>query len=177
MTGALWLPPSAEAERVEQAQVMDAERNEKLAESLLTIQRYWNRLLKDADPRLELVWVGGADGQDHGYGLIGQRWHVKCHIAGGADHFWAIVGEDNEYREPDSRVLEDIAEQRFTSPGFFARAARRRARAEAQAQRAKEAEREALREEMAGRIKAKLNPAINYDPDVKWRARVKTQGE
>lgn len=177
MSTGLWLPSAAqERERRDLANEMDAERNEALSASLLTITKHWNRILKDVDQRLELVWVGGADGADLGLGLIGQRWHVKCNIAGGADHYWAVLGEENAYREPDSRMLQDIEEQRFTSPGFFQRAARRRAKAEAERQRAEEAKREETRDELAGRIKSKLSPSINFDPGGPWKARLGEPG-
>lgn len=130
--------------------------------------RYWNPLLKDIDHRLELVFVGGVDGDVPG--VVPFRWHILRRNEAGPDTYRAVVGRDGEFRDMGSDVLEDLR-----SGDLWEERVRRdidaaTRRADASRERAKDTHREARVGEVASNLNALTRPSVLVG-DVPWTNR------
>ena len=141
------------------------------ASSGLAQTRYWNPLLREIDPCLQLVWVGRSEPED---GVVPYRWHLLRTSEQGLQTYLAIttvgLGIPGEFREMGSDVLDSLR------GGDLWNAQVRRARNEAQRrrelseERARENRKEARIDDLAQNIKAQVNPGVSFS-DTSWAYR------
>lgn len=109
MSGFLEIPPWVE-ENLER---------ERFVEDQIQLGRYWSRLLQEFDDRLTMVFVGenahaiavedGASYKVDLAGIVPGRWHVRRrNDPPVADSYMPVTGPDGGYREPDSRMVDEI---------------------------------------------------------------------
>lgn len=123
--------------------------------------RGFNRLLRQIDDRLSLVW---ANEQADAPGLVPGRWHVRRRNGAGVpDTYMAILGEGGSYREPDSSILRELQKRDlWTRDGM--RDLERRGDAEVRAREAAaERTRAERREEFRDRYKALDSPGVSFN--------------
>lgn len=161
----IYLPYGVEEQLVRERQAADAELA-LLAQTSEQLRhaREFNKELRAIDPYLELVFIkgNGRTPQEAPDGVVWDRWHVIRHNPGAPDTPMAITTPDGGPREPDSGVLRELREGDMYNATARARVIRRRAKRAEDKQRAKDARREEDREEVAWRIKAIMNPGVNF---------------
>ena len=142
-------------------------RRELQVEAQLEHAKGFNKLLRQIDRRLSLVWVNeNADAP----GLVPGRWHVRRENDGAPDSYMAILGEGGSYREPDSSILRELQKRDLWRAGGMRDLERRGdAALVARQKRAAEA-REEKKTEFKERYKALDSPGVLFS-DVRWSAR------
>lgn len=129
---------------------------------------WFDRQLKDIDPLLDLV---KATGNAQAPGMRPGFWHVRRrNPAPAIDTYIPITTPDGEFCEPSTWWLEDFRRDDAWNNGGWAEMQRRWDRRALSQQREKDRHREDRIEELAGRIKAKTNPAVSFS-DNKWTYR------
>jgi hypothetical protein len=125
----------------------------------------FNKVLRDIDPRLELVYIDQPPGVTVGPppGMVWNRWHVQITSPErDVPEFLPITGPNGEFMEPHSGVFEQLRET-YTGSSDGQRRFRLRKLEEArQREKAAEAGRAEMREELQLRMKAAFNPSINF---------------
>lgn len=125
----------------------------------------FNRVLRDIDPRLELVYVSQPPGVtvDAPPGMVWNRWHVQITSPErDVPEFLPITGPEGEFMEPHSGVFDQLRET-YTGSSDGRRRFRLRKLEEArQKERAAENSRVEMREELQLRMKAAFNPSIAF---------------
>lgn len=162
----LWTPQSAE--RQARAQV-DAER-EAFAEymrGLLPETRRMNEELRRIDPYLELVFVGER-APDDDPAIVPGRWHVVRHNPDAPDTWMPVVGENDGYAEPTSRIFDKLAVENMWNASHLERKRKREARRAAERERDKERNRALKAQEFNERHAAATRTQVSMNTDVPW---------
>jgi len=126
-------------------------------------------MLKDLDPRLELVWIkSGATAP----GLIPSRWHIRRRNEETLDSYFPLVGPNGEYVEPNSGHLEMMRRNDLWNRDVIAEVrADRQRRADAQRKR-EEAGHEERVDTLATHLKSRINPGVSFSDARPWTNRV-----
>lgn len=163
----LWTPQSA-AVRESRAQA-DAERQAfaEYMRGLLPETRRMNKELRRIDPYLELVFVGDR-APDDDPAVVPGRWHVVRHNPGAPDTWMAVVGENNAYAEPTSRIFDKLAEENMWNASHLERKRKREARRAAERERDKERLRASSAEEFNEHLAAATRTQVSMNTDVPW---------
>lgn len=163
----LWTPHSAQA-RATRAQ-QDAERQAfvEYMRGLLPETRRINRELHDIDPYLELVFVGER-APDDDPAIVPGRWHVVRHNPDAPDTWLPVVGENDSYAEPTSRIFERLAEGNMWNSSHLERKRKREARRAAERERDKERNRVAMAEELNEHLAAASRTQVSLNTDTPW---------
>ena len=127
-------------------------------------------MLKDLDPRLELVWVN-----EHAQapGLLPARWHIRRRNDETLDSYIPLTGPNGEYVEPNSGHVEMMRRN-----DLWGRNVREELERQREAKRRRQEKREAeMRAEnvdvLATHIKSRLNPGVSFSNARPWTNRVK----
>jgi hypothetical protein len=129
--------------------------------------RYWNPLLREIDPRLELIFIGATDEAD---GTVPMRWHLRRRNETGPDSYWALVGPDGEFREMGSDVLEDFKGRDLWDSRVRKDLDDDRRRKLTSKERGRETRKEGRVDELAVNIRALDSPGVSFS-DTAWSAR------
>ena len=154
----IFLPPNVARE------MHDAEVRSQMREDLGAM-RYWNPKLQQIDEFLQLVRIAENATTD---GLTPGYWHVFRMKPGvPATNVLTVEFPDGSYREPDSWMVNMLESKDWQNPRVW----QARLRAEKQKQRDKEharyEERGEMVEEIAGLLKGRNNPGVNFGAK-KW---------
>jgi hypothetical protein len=133
------------------------------AKSGLGQTRYWNPLLRDKDPRLELAFIGDCPPVA---GIVPFRWHVLRHNEAGPDSYWALE-DDGEYREMGEDVLKFFACGDLWDPRVRDDLATQLRRKKASQERGKETKKEQRIHELTSNVNALIRPSVLVS-DVPW---------
>lgn len=153
--------------------VRESMEREQLVDDHLARGKWLGRELRALDPALSCVWVkeNVPEHVAERHGMVPGRWHVRRENQPPAEpSYKPIVGPLNEYREPDSGVLEELRRQDMWNPEVAARYFGETKRKEAERERDAARVREARREDIALNVKAKLNPGVSFG-DGRWSYR------
>jgi hypothetical protein len=150
---ALWLPPAVRAQD-------HVDRIEGWV-------RDFDRALKNIDSALSLVFLN--DETEPVYGIVPGRWHVRYRRQD-ALNFMPILDRDGGYMEPHYGVLDQIRRADLGKDENFQRIATRQERERKDLDKRRARASEERVDEMAGRIKASLNPGILFG-DNNWSYR------
>jgi hypothetical protein len=130
--------------------------------------RYWNPLLQEKDPRLELAFVGEAPPVP---GIFSYRWHVLRHNENGPDSYWALEGPDGEFREMGSDILEHFNRSDLWDPRVREGVEVSMRRKKVSQERAKDLRREQRVDELTSNVNAMIRPSVLVSDGVKWSNR------
>lgn len=128
--------------------------------------RYWNPLLKQIDPRLQLVFVGRVEDDPQ---VEPMRWHIARVNESGPDTYWPIVEADGGYREMAEDWLNRLRCGDLWNPAVrhdIGRADRLRREA---LERDKANHKAARVDELAVNAKSIINPGVSKS-DTGWTA-------
>lgn len=134
-------------------------RRERMIDATLDAVPYWNRLLRQIDDRLSLVWVHE---DARAPGLVPARWHIRRRNDPPApDSYMPIMLPDGGYRPMASDILDELRSRDLWRDDVARQRMEARFEEEArQAEKREQADREETVDELAGRIKAKLSPGV-----------------
>jgi hypothetical protein len=112
---------------------------------------YWNPLLKQIDPTLDLVQIKpNADDPN----VIPGYWHLRRNTVEGFPWFFPITGPDGEFREPDHAFLEELKANDLWNPAVHRNKQEARIRREQARTRHKELRSEQQLDEVKSLFKA-----------------------
>lgn len=162
MTTSLLLPPEVEREKL----------IEEAMSHTLAVADEFNRELEKIDDRLKLIYVGERFPDVPG--IVRNRWHIVRLARPGTREmptFKPILAPDGGYRDPDSRIFDELRAQDMWRGDVMAKIKRQRLEDAAARQRRMDEMRAEAREEMALRWKAISNPSVWFGGKG-WTARV-----
>jgi hypothetical protein len=163
---AIWLPPKAIREHVEERRAYEQELLAKV--EVNSSMDHWNRELRAIDEHLQLIF---APESAHVAGITPGRYHVLRTAPGVPPSLFAVTGPNGEFVEPTSQMLEKLRESDlWNEVAGRERAKKERLMAEAK-ERARVREREDIAEEFRDRFKAKENPGVSFAKTGPWRYR------
>jgi hypothetical protein len=136
----------------------NAER-EQMIDQHLEAASQLTRALKAFDPQLEVVWVG--ERAPVNYGWIPGRWHVRRVNVGTSDTYMPITKPDGSYMEPHSGVVEEVKKRDMWRNGALDNVAKIYDEVDKEKEAAQEIQHLARQEELAGRVKAEINPGVS----------------
>jgi hypothetical protein len=147
---------------------------EKAVDEQLELARYWNRLLKEIDEQLSLVWV--HEESPPYPGIQPGRWHIKRRVPGSVDIYIPITGPSGEYMEPHSGILEELQRRDLWGREGLHAIRKQQARQALERERNRERQLEEINQEFRERVAAYTRPSILFSGDVRWRNNVKSGG-
>lgn len=126
-------------------------------------------MLKDLDPRLELVWIKeGATA----VGLIPSRWHIRRRNEETLDSYFPLVGPNDEYVEPNSGHVEMMRRGDLWNRDVVAEIQAERRRKEIARQKREQAGRDERVDTLATHLKSRINPGVSFSDARPWTNRV-----
>lgn len=130
-----------------------------------------DRMVKDHDPKCELVWVGENATTP---GLVPARWHIRYHDRdkGAMACYFPWTGPHGEYREPDSSMVEWLRSMDLQRRDMQDEIRKARDRRQRQQAAALQAARDEAMENFVDLAKAKLNPGVSMSNARPWTNRV-----
>jgi hypothetical protein len=127
--------------------------------------REFTRLLKDIDPRLELVFINRPPGVevDPPAGMVWDRYHVQIkEPTRDIPDFIPITGPNGEFMEPHSGVFEQLKEQWLGDEAGRERFRARRLEQARQKEKAAEESRRELREDIQDRLRSLFDTSVHF---------------
>lgn len=162
----MWLPPEHELEAWVNA---EADRFADRARCLEMVREF-NSELRRIDRGLELVWIATPsnwpEDADPPLGIVFDRWHVVKDNGSRAQDYMPILGVDGSYREPDSRVFEQLKASDMFNDANRARARKRQAQAAADRQRKRDQLRGEVRQEFMERLQSASRVSVSVPRDI-----------
>lgn len=146
----MWLPPAVSAELLDERHQYEAE-IARAVESLHGKLDYWNGLLREIDPHLQLV---KAQDDTEVVGLRPGYYHVLRDAPGAPPMLEVHEGPNGEFREPDSGLLEKLRKGDMWNSRAMKARADRQLQAAASKERARERESEERADELIDRWNA-----------------------
>lgn len=134
----------------------------------------YDRLAKDLDHRLSLVWVRDDVDPDSIYGgMVPGRWHWHRDNSesGVPDTYEPLLAEDGGFREPGSGDIERLRSSDLWNPDVARRYRTARARAQEEKDRESARKREGRRGEGRLALKALESPGVLFSRDVRFSHR------
>lgn len=114
--------------------------------------------LREFDPYLDIGYVGACDHPQ----LVPHRWHLIRRNPDAHTTALPITGPSGEYVEPGSEVYDLVQRMDMQNGRVRSDMERRRIEEQKEKERAQERKRNELREEIAERLKAKLEPGVSF---------------
>lgn len=154
MSSSLWLPARAHEERA-RAYAAEVERQA----DIRSTQQEWDRLLADIDPRLRLRKAqenASLPGLKPGY------WYVIRHADAGPPALICHEGENGEYRDPGSELLDKLRHWDCWDDRVRRDRERRHERIRKAYERQKAREREQRLDEALILLKALESPSVRF---------------
>lgn len=131
--------------------------------------RYWNPLLREIDPRLQLVFIGNVEGEI--VGVVPWRWHICRVNETGPDSYWPLTTKDGGVREMGSVDLEDFKGRDLWNPTIRHELATMRRRRQEAKTRAEALRSEQRVHEIASNLNALNRPSAVFNTDMPWTNR------
>jgi hypothetical protein len=126
--------------------------------------RKWNRLLQEIDPHLQLI---KAPENSHHPSLRSGYYHIIRTPPDGIPMIRVHEGDDGEFREPDSKMLEDLRAGDMWNDRAMREKSDRDRKLQAAAERRRAQEQQDRVEELMDRVKAAWNPGTLITKDLK----------
>lgn len=149
-------------------------RRDRLVEETLEAIPYWNRLLRDLDERLSLVWVNDrltrVEARRIAPEMVPGRWHVRRRNDGAKDSYMPVTTPDGGYRPMGNDILDELRSKDLWRGDVAARYHGARYREERQTEADRQRRRDERVDGMATAIKAVDSPGVLFS-DVSWRSR------
>lgn len=128
---------------------------------------WFDAQLKELDPNLTLVRAAEHSTSPD---LVPGYWHIHRRNVIGLDTYIAITGPDGEFAEPNSGIIEQLRKDDLQRAGAWEEFEARLDREEESYRRKVLDQRAEMKDEFAGRYKAKANPGVSM-ADVGWKHR------
>lgn len=170
MNRTLFIPPRVARELQAESQRHAAEVLGSL-ELQSTIER-WDKILREIDPNLTLIkakdWVKTGTSLRPGY------WHLirDNSDTGAPPTVWVIEGENGEYVEPNSRILDKLRQNDLQDSRHRRRLREQEERIRQAQEREREREREERQQEMYEKWLAGNRVQISMNRDAPWSQNV-----
>lgn len=126
-------------------------------------------MLKDLDPRLELVWVGQHATSP---GLVPSRWHIRRRNEQTLDSYFPLVGPDDSYVEPNSGHIEMMRRNDLWSRDVVGELQAERRRKEEARRKHEQAGHEERVDTLATHLKSRINPGVSFSDARPWTNRI-----
>lgn len=163
----LWVPPRVsrelrDATERHKREVLEAARRDATLD-------YWDRELKKIDPALTII---KAVDDARVPGLKAGYYHIVREVENGPPSILPIVGENGEFVEPTSRILDLLRAGDLQNPRAMAERRRRDDAAERAREKARQDGHEERVEEMLDRWKSMTQTRVSMSRDTPWSQNV-----